>query len=180
MNYDLRNLPSPAEMETEELAGVVIGGFAKIRDYLPFITELKSRFDEAPRGSGNRLLSPIAGCSTWSDFCEIHLGRSRKTIFDALKESKPDHREEKNLLTKFLEALQQFDNKTIIGAYDVIRRVESGDAPAEILEMIISNLTKIEDAVFSVTQDLISAKRSHRLSERQRMADSPEAEQLVA
>lgn len=168
----LESLSSPAEMATEELASVVINGFKRIKDYLPYIAELKSRFDKAPRGAGNRLLNPIADCYTWSQFCEEHLGRSRKTIFDALR-SKPEPREEIDLFTRFSDALQKFDTKTILGAYDLIPRVESGDAPPDALETIISNLTKIEDTVFSVRQDLLAAKRSHRVSERERMADSP-------
>lgn len=78
----------PTAMTDDELAGVVIQAFAKIRDYIPYIVELKSRFDAAERNSENRLRTPIRGCYSWKEFCTSILNRTPRNIWDACRDKK--------------------------------------------------------------------------------------------
>jgi hypothetical protein len=82
-------LGTPCEMTNDELAGIVVQAFAKIRDYLPYIVELKSRFNEGDRDSENHLLTPIKGCYSWKEFCQSILNRAPRTVWDACREKKP-------------------------------------------------------------------------------------------
>ena len=68
-------LGDAAMMTNKELVAVAIQAFAKIRDYIPYIVELKSRFDAAERNSENRLRTPIRGCYSWKEFCTSILNR---------------------------------------------------------------------------------------------------------
>jgi hypothetical protein len=69
-------------MTDRSLAARVKKGFEKIRSELPFIKELRARFEAAPRGSAN-----IDGCKTWAEFCERRLHRTDRRIRQVLAES---------------------------------------------------------------------------------------------
>ncbi len=78
----------PTDMTDDELVGVVIQAFAKIRDYIPYIVELRMRFEAADRDSTNRLRVPISGCYTWKEFCTSILNRTPRNIWDACRDKK--------------------------------------------------------------------------------------------
>lgn len=158
----------PALMETEELATFVISAFAKIADHVPYIEELKSRFDAAPRGVGNRLLKPIAGCYTWNDFCETRLGRSRKTIFDVLQKSEEPRqpKPQKHVLDCLLIALEKFSNKSNLLVASVVQGILAGDFDRDVLNQVVNMLNTIEDTAFAYRQELTSARKNYRLAER--------------
>jgi hypothetical protein len=88
-NETFLTLGDPAEMTDDELADVVIEGVKKIKHYLPYIRTLKGRFDTGDRDSKNRLKTPIRDCSSWKEFCTMHLDRTPKTIREALADKKP-------------------------------------------------------------------------------------------
>lgn len=81
-------LGNPAEMTDDQLADAVIQAFAKIRDSLPYIIALKTRFDEGDRDSANHLLAPIKGCYSWKEFCGSYLDRTPQAIGKALAAAK--------------------------------------------------------------------------------------------
>jgi hypothetical protein len=82
-------LGDPVKMTNDLLADIVIEGVRKFRHYLPYIHILKERFDLGKRDSTNRLRTPIKGCSSWKDFCEMHLDRTPRAIGKALAGKKP-------------------------------------------------------------------------------------------
>lgn len=79
----------PAEMTTDELHDVVIQAFAKIRPYIPYIIELRRRFEDADRDELNRLRKPIQGCHSWKEYCKSILNRTPRTVWDACRDKKP-------------------------------------------------------------------------------------------
>ena len=70
---------SPEQMTNEALAGFVHDVFQKIRNYLPYVAELRRRFAALPRGNAN-----IMGCKTWDEFCDRKLHRTASAIRKAL------------------------------------------------------------------------------------------------
>jgi hypothetical protein len=85
----------PAQMNTHQLADVVIDGMKKLRHYLPYIAELKKRFDDSERNSLNKLKQPIRNCHSWEEFCGQHLDRTPQAVNYALAKSKPVNHIEK-------------------------------------------------------------------------------------
>jgi len=73
---------------TEDLVEIVRHSFVKIKDVIPTILELRSRFRKLPRGS------KIADCQTWGEFCVRLLNRTDRAIRKALAEDREP--EEKN------------------------------------------------------------------------------------
>ncbi len=80
-------LGDPAAMTDDQLADIVIGGFNKMRQYLPYILAMKNRFSAGARDSANRLKNPIKGCHSWLEFCSTCLHRTPQTIGELLAES---------------------------------------------------------------------------------------------
>ncbi len=72
--------PSPESLTNEELASIAIGAFSRIQDSMPYILELRKRFQAAPRGKAN-----IQGCGTWGEFCEKHLYRTPRAVRKAIE-----------------------------------------------------------------------------------------------
>jgi hypothetical protein len=81
----IETLGNPQALSNDDLADIVVTGLRKLRDYLPYIAELKSRFDAGERDNQNRLRAPIRGCHTWAEFCSNELGRTPRAITKALK-----------------------------------------------------------------------------------------------
>jgi hypothetical protein len=81
-------LGHPDEMTDDQLADAVIQAFSKIRDYLPYIIALKSRFNDGDRDSENHLLTPIKGCYSWKEFCKFILNRAPETVREAIAAAK--------------------------------------------------------------------------------------------
>lgn len=69
-------LGNPTELTDDQLADTVIQVFAKIRDHLPYIIALKSRFEDGERDSAMHLITPIKGCYSWKEFCGSILNRT--------------------------------------------------------------------------------------------------------
>jgi hypothetical protein len=69
-----------SNLTTDELVGIAIGAFARIQDSMPYVIELRKRFQAAPRGKAN-----ISGCDTWEEFCTKHLHRTASAIRKALQ-----------------------------------------------------------------------------------------------
>jgi hypothetical protein len=72
------------KMTNDQLADVVIEGIKKLQHYLPYIQDLKDRFDRGDRDSTNRLRTPIKNCYSWQEFCQQHLDRTPQAIGKAL------------------------------------------------------------------------------------------------
>ena len=70
---------SPETLSNDELVSIATGAFNRIKDAIPYIVELRRRFQTAPRGSAN-----IADCQTWSEFCERHLYRTASAVRKAV------------------------------------------------------------------------------------------------
>jgi hypothetical protein len=66
-------------MPTDQLAQLVVRRFNAFKEFLPYLAELRKRFNELPRGHAN-----IAGCRTWTEFCENVLGRTDRAVRKAL------------------------------------------------------------------------------------------------
>jgi hypothetical protein len=76
---------SIATIADEPLVEIVIEGCSKFRRIIPYIIELRRRFQDRPRGSAN-----IAGCNTWTEFCEKKLDRTVRAVQKAIAvESNP-------------------------------------------------------------------------------------------
>jgi alkylated DNA repair dioxygenase AlkB len=76
-------LVSPEQMSDEALASFVADTFTKIADAIPFIRELRQRFEtKSPQWLDE---VGIMGCSTWTEFCEKVLKRTPRAIQLALK-----------------------------------------------------------------------------------------------
>lgn len=72
-------LSSPSQMQDEPLAEIVISGCQQFKHVIPYVIELQKRFKELPRGNAN-----IAGCKTWTEFCETHLDRTPRGVRKAI------------------------------------------------------------------------------------------------
>ena len=88
MNTALKVVEPPilvGSLSDDELVSILVNTFVKIQNSLPYILELRRRFDEdVPRGKAN-----IGGCKTWYEICEKHLHRAPSTIRHALRETNP-------------------------------------------------------------------------------------------
>jgi hypothetical protein len=74
---------SEAELSSasnEQLAEIVISGCVQFKKILPYVAELRERFAALPRGNAN-----IAGCKTWTEFCEKKLDRTDRAVRKALR-----------------------------------------------------------------------------------------------
>ena len=69
----------PASLADEPLAEMVIAGCKKFRTLIPYVIELRERFSRQIRGNAN-----IAGCKTWTEFCEKHLDRTTSAVQRAM------------------------------------------------------------------------------------------------
>lgn len=81
------NLSVPPEsLSTENLVQTVTLTFAevvsKLRTIVPYVAELRKRFAAAPRGNAG-----IAGCKTWTEFCQRHLNRTTDAVAKALQDN---------------------------------------------------------------------------------------------
>ena len=90
-------LGDPAAMTNKELVAVAIQAFAKIQPYVPYIVELKARFEEGERDSKHRLREPIEGCHSWKEFCNSILNRNYESVRAALAAAKSPKRHLGNL-----------------------------------------------------------------------------------
>lgn len=71
---------SVKKLSNGRLVVCVKDSFQKIKKALPYIVELRARFDALPRGGA------IAGCASWKTFCIVHLHRTDRAIRYALAE----------------------------------------------------------------------------------------------
>jgi hypothetical protein len=131
-------------MTDDELAGIVVGMFSKMRDYLPYIVALKDRFNDGNRDSLNRLRAPIRGCRTWKEFCKSVLGVTPQAIRDAIR-SKQLRATTVDLATYELEnpSIREMAKKflTQMTPEDVIGALISQDVPQRIAEALVQSVT---------------------------------------
>ncbi len=84
-------LPTPQQMTNEALAQFIVGqtedaaavvgrGLAKMSELMPYIIELRERFEH--RGSIDP--QPILGCQTWTEFSEKILNRTDRAVRKAI------------------------------------------------------------------------------------------------
>src|SRR5690348_1257193 len=66
---------SLSQMQDEPLAALVIDGCQQFKRVIPYVIELRRRFQKRPRGKAN-----IAGCKTWEEFCEKRLDRGVRAV----------------------------------------------------------------------------------------------------
>jgi hypothetical protein len=84
----------PASMADEPLAEIVVSGFKKFRTLIPYVIELRKRFNSKIRGNAD-----IAGCKTWTEFCEKHLDRTTSAVQRAIAvHTNPELRASKHCL----------------------------------------------------------------------------------
>jgi hypothetical protein len=103
-------LGNPADMTDDQLADAVIQVFAKIRDHIPYIIALKSRFDDGDRDSANHLLAPIKGCYSWKEFCKSILNRSDEALRQAIAAAKKP-KEDSHIVTEAEFAAYEQENQ---------------------------------------------------------------------
>jgi hypothetical protein len=70
------------KLTDKALVSRVKRGFQKIKSELPYLIELRARFDALPRGKAN-----IDMCKTWTEFCEKRLHRTYRQIRRVLAEA---------------------------------------------------------------------------------------------
>jgi hypothetical protein len=73
------------KMTTPDLVKRVKTTFAKIRSELPYIVELRARFEAKPRGAAH-----IDGCLSWQEFCVKRLHRTDRHIRRVLAENETE------------------------------------------------------------------------------------------
>lgn len=70
---------SPRDMSDDSLVAIVIAGWQQFHNLIPHVIELRERFNSRPRGAAN-----IAGCQTWTEFCEKKLDRKIRAVQTAI------------------------------------------------------------------------------------------------
>jgi Domain of unknown function (DUF4338) len=105
-------LGNPIELTDDQLADTVIQVFAKIRDHLPYIIALKSRFEDGERDSAMHLITPIKGCYSWKEFCGSILNRTPQALGQAIAAAKKP-KEETHTVTAAEFAEYEQKNKGI-------------------------------------------------------------------
>ncbi len=155
---------SPESLTTEQLVEVATGAFQRLQDSMPFIIELRKRFNAAPRGKAN-----ISGCNTWEQFCEKHLHRTASALRKALQEEKPKKRQTKaqyaaalaerttNLLStvnKIVQLKHQFLPTELKGLIEVCRNAQPE------LGKIVNGLTDAKTATAKELSDLSKKVKS--------------------
>jgi hypothetical protein len=66
-------------MSDDSLVDIVIAGCQQFHNLIPHVIELRERFNSRPRGAAN-----IAGCQTWTEFCEKKLDRKIRAVQTAI------------------------------------------------------------------------------------------------
>ncbi len=97
----------PATMTNKELVAVAIQAFAKIQQYVPYIMELRKRFEAGERNSENRLREPIEGCHSWKEFCNSILNRNYESVRAALAAAKNPKKESRQLADADIAVYEQ-------------------------------------------------------------------------
>ncbi|HEV2522713.1 MAG TPA: hypothetical protein VGT24_10070 [Candidatus Acidoferrales bacterium] len=90
----------PQAMDNEALALFVVDGLKKFSRLLPYVRELRDRFEALPRGNAN-----IMGCRTWNEFCERNLDRTPSAVRKALAAGKKLPAPPRTLLSALDQAL---------------------------------------------------------------------------
>jgi hypothetical protein len=89
----------PESMSDEALAALVRDGIKQFAKLVPYVRELRERFTALQRGHAN-----IAGCKTWSEFCERILDRTPAAVRKALAGGKEtDPSKPRNILLSALK-----------------------------------------------------------------------------
>jgi protein gp37 len=80
------SLAPPSNLSDEDLAVVVRDGCRQFKRLIPYVAELRNRFEDRPRGKAN-----IMGCNTWTEFCEKVLDRTDRAVRKALAVAADEH-----------------------------------------------------------------------------------------
>jgi hypothetical protein len=142
---------NPTELTDDQLADTVIQVFAKIRDHLPYIIALKSRFENGERDSAMRLTTPIKGCYSWKEFCGSILNRTPQALGQAIAAAKKP-KEETHTVTEAEFAEYEQENQGIrklteklladgLPPSDVVSALVNMEHPQEMAEAAVRVVT---------------------------------------
>ena len=147
-------------MSNAELVETVSSAFTKLRDALPYIIELRRRFVGLPEGE------LIAGCETWTQFCNRVLNRSDRAVRMAIAESSDPPERQKREIRK-PSVLPAWSDFTLKG----LRRAQS--TASDLYELTMTSPDRIEPGEYAETLRKIGRKL---LDTAEKIADVPEPE----
>lgn len=181
-------LPAPAAMTNDQLADIVMEGVKQFRFYLPYVAELKLRFQSGERNSQKRLKSPIKQCDSWEQFCETCLDRTPSAVHRALaKVREVNHVEKrKNRATppNGVTSVTALAKKIMQQGYEAFKGKTNASDLAAATDLVKSCLAEVESEATSPktespTQPTHWAK-SPRSSAEQAQAQNKAAQELQA
>lgn len=100
-------MTDPLQMKVHELAPIVIAGFGKIRQYIPYIKRFFELCESLPRDSKNRWLDPVEGCYSVKEFIVNKLNRAPTTVYALVRQVDATEKAEAKLLTGTVETPEE-------------------------------------------------------------------------
>ena len=143
---------APSNLSNAELVQTVVGAFTKIKEALPFILELKSRFAALPPGI------KIAGCETWTAFCTNVLHRSDRAIRKAIAAQsgrKPERKSRGVLVPQLEEVEEDYVSAGTSNGWDEVRKAPPSNGPS--VDELLRG--QVSEAILQAAREIIKEGR---------------------